>query len=340
MQDWYVMSSPVLNSGFENDEWEENATSFFEEELTYTKLGQTVKLCSGAYDATTKTFETEYETKAIVQSETPDAYTQGWQRQIITKISDNLADYKYVKYEINGSAKIFVIMTMPSDNQIYTKAVMHLCNYTLKWQGKDGTVYYYPACILDATQYNTGVESVANMVRTGYVQLMAWLSLDEITAGIERDKRFFIRIFDSCTETYIVTSTSKIPYSYDGDVRVMRITFTECEYNPDVDRADLDLCDYIDKVPPSGDEPIIIAYKGEPQVRIGGQKTFYTDKDAIFELVVVPEFADKVVLTTVDARTCRIKADFDRALIGAHVRLKAYWHGQTAEQLIDVIGGV
>ena len=60
---------------------------FFEEELTYTKLGQTVKLCSGVYDATTKTFETEYETKAIVQSETPDAYTQGWQRLLLFPLS-------------------------------------------------------------------------------------------------------------------------------------------------------------------------------------------------------------------------------------------------------------
>ena len=79
-------------------------------------------------------------------------------------------------------------MTMPESNKIYTKAVLHECNYTLKWQDSDGNIYYYPTYTADATQYNTGVERNGNILETGYIQLMSWISLDDVTKEINAIK--------------------------------------------------------------------------------------------------------------------------------------------------------
>jgi hypothetical protein len=131
MKEWCIINSqPTLNSGSERSEWDNYASDSFDEALTETQLGRQLYMCRGQFDG--NKFETEIPVDGVVQSESPDSYTQGWQRQLLTRISDRVQDYKYIRYD----GHIWVIMTMPSDNQIYNKCVIHLCNYTLKWQDK------------------------------------------------------------------------------------------------------------------------------------------------------------------------------------------------------------
>ena len=146
MQEWYLINpQPTMLDGLERDEWDSWVVDSFDELLTETPLGDSVKLCRGQYDGETGEFEEEFETKAIVENRDIDAYTQGWKRQILTRMSDNLADYKYVKVtDTLGNVQIYLIMTMPETNKIYTKAVLHECNYTLKWQNENGEIFYYP----------------------------------------------------------------------------------------------------------------------------------------------------------------------------------------------------
>ena len=193
--DWYVIDpQPTINGGYEYDEWNDWVGDSFDEALTETQLGETVYFCKGQYNGETGLFETEFETRAIVDNKTFDTYTQGWKRQILTKIGDLVANYKYIKIKDTlDNWQIYIIMAMPDSNGIYTKVVAHECNYTLKWQDSEtGIVYYYPSHTVDATQYNTGVETAFNIIQTGYIQLMSWISLDDITAELQRDKRMFI----------------------------------------------------------------------------------------------------------------------------------------------------
>ncbi len=130
MTEWYLMNpQPTLNSGFEKDEFADYAQDSFDELLTETQLGKDIVFCKGQFDG--ENFEVEVLSQGIIQSETPDAYTQGWKRQLLTRIGE-IADYKYIKYD----GKIWLIITEPTDNCIYDKCVIHQCIYTLKWQDK------------------------------------------------------------------------------------------------------------------------------------------------------------------------------------------------------------
>jgi len=342
MQEWYVINpQPTMLDGLEKDEWDAWVTDSFDELITETPLRDDVKLCRGQFNGETGEFEVEVETQAIIQNRDFDAYTQGWKRQILTRISDNLAEYKYVKAtDTLGNTQIYLIMTMPETNKIYTKAVLHECNYTLKWQDAEGRIYYYPTYTADATQYNTGVERNGNILETGYIQLMSWISLDDITRELYRDKRMFIDVATERPETYVITSTSKVPYSY-NEMRIMRITFTECEYNPKTDRIDLMLCDYINPNDIPHPSPINIAYSGAPQLRIGGRKTFTaeTENEVVFSLINSALLDGKLTMTQTGNK-CVVKCANDSALVGATFKVVVTGGGQQSELLVDVIGAV
>lgn len=342
MQEWYVINSqPTMLNGLEKDEWDAWVTDSFDELITETPLRDDVKLCRGQFNGKTGEFEVEVETQAIIQNRDFDAYTQGWKRQILTRMSDNLAEYKYVKAtDTLGNTQIYLIMTMPETNKIYTKAVLHECNYTLKWQDADGNIYYYPTYTADATQYNTGVERNGNILETGYIQLMSWISLDDVTKELYRDKRMFIDVASESPETYVITSTSKVPYSY-NEMRIMRITFTECEYNPKTDRIDLMLCDYIDPNDIPHPNPINITFSGSPSIRIGGRKTFTaeTENEVVFSLVNSALLDGKLTITQTDNK-CVVRCANDSALVGATFKVEVAGGGQRSELLVDVIGAV
>jgi len=342
MQEWYVINpQPTMLDGLEKDEWDAWVTDSFDELITETPLRDDVKLCRGQFNGETGEFEVEVETQAIIQNRDFDAYTQGWKRQILTRISDNLAEYKYVKAtDTLGNTQIYLIMTMPETNKIYTKAVLHECNYTLKWQDAEGRIYYYPTYTADATQYNTGVERNGNILETGYIQLMSWISLDDITRELYRDKRMFIDVATERPGTHVITSTSKVPYSY-NEMRIMRITFTECEYNPKTDRIDLMLCDYINPNDIPHPSPINIAYSGAPQLRIGGRKTFTaeTENEVVFSLINSALLDGKLTMTQTGNK-CVVKCANDSALVGATFKVVVTGGGQQSELLVDVIGAV
>lgn len=341
MQEWYIINpQPTLNSGFENDEWNDWVGDSFNEALTETALGETVRFCRGQFNGETGLFEEEFETEAIVQNKTFDAYTQGWKRQILTRISDSVARYKYIKVlDTENNWQIYVIMAMPDSNGIYTKVVAHECNYTLKWQDAEtGVIYYYPSYTADATQYNTGVETVNGILQVGYLQLMSWLSLDDVTVELQRDKRMFIDLSKKHPSVYIITSMSKVPYSY-NEMRIMRITFTEHEFNPDTDRIDLMLCDYIENVP-QPTTPIEISYSGKPQIRIGMKKTFTASADnVVFSLIVAEMWQDKITLVQ-DGNSATVKCDSVPAMVGSEIKIVVAGNGQRSELIVGIIGAV
>ena len=342
-QNWYLINpQPTLNSGFENEEWDDWVGDSFDEALTETRLGETVVFCRGQFNGETGLFETEFETQAVVQNKTFDAYTQGWKRQLLTRISDMVADYKYIKIkDTKNNWQIYVIMAMPDSDGIYTKVVAHECNYTLKWQDTEtGIIYYYPSYTADATQYNTGVESASERIQTGYIQLMSWLSLDDITVELQRDKRMFIDFSKKHPDVYIITSMSKVPYSY-NEMRIMRITFTEHEFNPQTDRIDLMLCDYIENIP-QPTSPIEISYSGKPEIRIGRTKTFNVDTEGIitFSLLVTEQCRDYIELIPIDNNSCQVSVLSNVNIVGSSFKLIASNGSQSSELLINVKGGI
>lgn len=345
-EDWYIINpQPTMNNGLENDEWDNWVFDSFDEALTETRLGETVIFCSGQFNGETGLFETEFETEAIVDNKTFDSYTQGWRRQILTRISDMIADYKYVKIkDTKNNYQIYVIMAMPDSNGIYTKAVVHECNYTLKWQDEEtGQIYYYPSYTADATQYNVGTETYRDVIRVGYNQLMSWVSMDEISVELKRDKRMFIDYATKKPDVFRVSSISKVPYSY-GEMRVMRITFTETEFNPDTDRIDLMLCDYIDPNDiPVPSEPIAINYKGEPTISIGGKKTFSIDgtwENVVYTLIGSELVESGITLTQTENNKCVLTCKEEPLLVGSVFRLCVDSNGWRGQVYVTIKGAI
>ena len=324
MTEWYLINpQPTLNSGFEKDEFTDYAQDGFDELLTETQLGKAIKFCKGKFDG--ENFEIEVEGEGIVQSETPDAYTQGYKRQLLTRIADKVADYKYIKYD----GAIWLIMTEPADNCIYDKCVLHQCNYILKWQNTNKDIIYCPASIENASQYNTGEEG-NKILMLGYNQLMAYISLDDDTVVIDRNLRLFVDYNKVNPIPYKVTRPDTVAFSY-GKNRVMYLVLTEDQYNPKTDSIENWLCDYFQI------SNITITYSGNPTIRVGGTKTLKVDTT---ETVTWSVESDIGATITPDGNSVKVKCINNIDYVGKTVTVKATVGNSTGECLLTVIGGV
>ena len=85
----------------------------------------------------------------------------------------------------------WIVTERDFDDEIYGKSKMKMCNATLKWKAKDGTVYSYEGYADDATKYSEGTEGT-RYLRVGEFQLKVFIPMDEITSQIYRDMRFII----------------------------------------------------------------------------------------------------------------------------------------------------
>ena len=323
MTDWYLINpQPTLNSGFEKDEFTDYAQDGFDELLTETQLGKDIVFCKGRFDG--ENFEYEVEGQGIVQSETPDAYTQGYKRQLLTRIGE-IADYKYIKYD--GS--IWLIMTEPSDNCIYDKCVLHQCNYILKWQNANKDIIYCPASIENASQYNTGEEG-NKILMLGYNQLMAYISLDDDTVIIDRNLRLFVDYNKVNPIPYKVTRPDTVAFSY-GKNRIVCLVLTEDQYNPKTDSIENWLCDYF-KV-----SIVTITYSGNPTIRVGGTKTLNVDTT---ETVTWSVESDVGATITPNGNSVKVKCPNDMSLVDKTITVKATVGSDVGECVLTVTGGL
>ncbi len=323
MTEWYLINpQPTLNSGFEKDEFTDYAQDGFDELLTETQLGKAIKFCKGKFDG--ENFEIEVEGEGIVQSETPDAYTQGYKRQLLTRIADKVADYKYIKYD----GAIWLIMTEPADNCIYDKCVLHQCNYILKWQNTNKDIIYCPASIENASQYNTGEEG-NKILMLGYNQLMAYVSLDDDTVVIDRNLRLFVDYNKVNPIPYKVTRPDTVAFSY-GKNRVMCLVLTEDQYNPKTDSIENWLCDYFQT------STVTIMYSGNPTIRVGGTKTLKVDTTETVAWSVESDIGATIIP---DGNSVKVKCTNDVNCMGKTITIKATVGNSVGECLLAVIGG-
>ncbi len=326
MKEWYLINpQPTLNSGYEKDEFADYAQDGFDELLTETQLGKDIVFCKGQFDG--EKFEVEVAGQGIVQSETPDAYTQGYKRQLLTRIGE-IADYKYIRYD----NAIWIIMTEPADNCIYDKCVLHLCNYVLKWQLNDNSVVYYPANIENSSQYNNG-EDGNKTLTLGFNQFIGYVSLDDVSVLIERDKRLFIDYNKEHPLPYKITRPDTVSFSY-GKGRVLTMIFTEDQYNPTTDLIEEWLCDY----KPQVQNTVTITYKGSPVLRIGGRKTLTAETTGTVSSWSVD---NPNVTITPNGNSAIISCDNNEDYIGQSFKVTAVLAtGEMGECGFTIVGGV
>lgn len=330
-KEWYLIDHPYYMEGSETEDFAFDSEYSFEDLLEYGFQIDNVLFCRGTFDGTN--FEEEVSSKAIIQNETPDTSTQAWQRQILTKIG-SLADYKYIKYKGN----IWLILTEPSDNLVYEKAILYWCNYTIKWQDNKGTIHHKPCNIQNASQYNSGIDET-KQIRIGYDQIMMYISLDEETKYFPRDKRFFVDYNTKEPTPFKITRPDTVSYSFSKD-RAMHIVLTEDQLNPQRDNVDLMLCDYF--TPAETTEPVAITYAGNAEIRCGGTaKTFTADTESKVEWSLKTlDIQDGYITLTADNNKVKLKCANQKSLIGSSFKLICKVDDSTSELLIKIVGGV
>lgn len=207
-------------------------------------------------------------------------------------------------------------------NEIHWQGKFTLCNWILKWQNKNGDILEYPCYDINSTQYNSGEQSNRQFT-VGSSQHMITLPCDENTISLCTPKRFILDKNKVNPTVFIVTQNDNTSYNY-GKRGLVRITLYENVYNPNTDRADLGICDYIDvSVPVCPHEPIgihaVIEYRTTIIKSGGNYQTFigkFMDKDNneviidSYKWSVVCNFKDALMFETVD-NTIKISIDND-----------------------------
>ena len=242
---------------------------------------------------------------------------------------------------------MWLMVSCDWDKEVYTYGKMQQCNYVLKWQNTDAEIIERWSVILSASKYNNG-EKYNNVIVVGSNQLMVYLPIDEETLKLRSDKRLMVDFNTESPKCYDITRVDTVTMGYDGTAEprydgkgCILLVLTETEINPDVDRVDLMLCDYINPNDIPHPSPINITYSGSPSIRIGGRKTFTaeTENEVVFSLVNSALLDGKLTMTQTGNK-CVVKCVNDSALVGATFKVVVAGGGQRSELLVDVIGAV
>ena len=242
---------------------------------------------------------------------------------------------------------MWLMVSCDWDKEVYTYGKMQQCNYVLKWQNTDAEIIERWSVILSASKYNNG-EKYNNVIVVGSNQLMVYLPIDEETLKLKSDKRLMVDFNTESPKCYDITRVDTVTMGYDGTAEprydgkgCILLVLTETEINPDVDRIDLMLCDYVNPNDIPHPSPINITYAGAPQLRIGGRKTFTaeTENEVVFSLVNSALLDGKLTMEQTGNK-CVVKCVNDSALVGATFKVKVSRNGVVSELLVDIIGAV
>ena len=241
---------------------------------------------------------------------------------------------------------MWLMVSCDWDKEVYTYGKMQQCNYVLKWQNANAEIIERWSVILSASKYNNG-EKYNNVIVVGSNQLMVYLPIDEETLKLRSDKRLMVDFNTESPKCYDITRVDTVTMGYDGTAEprydgkgCILLVLTETEINPDVDRIDLMLCDYVNPNDIPHPSPINITYSGLPSIRIGGRKTFTaeTENEVVFSLVNSALLDGKLTMEQTGNK-CVVKCALDAA-VGATFKVEVAGGGQRSELLVNVIGAV
>ena len=256
-------------------------------------------------------------------------------------------EYFYAGDLVEWANSMWLIVSCDWDKEVYTYGKMQQCNYLLKWQNKDAEIIERWSVVLSASKYNNG-QLYNNIIVVGSNQLMVYLPNDSETLKLGSNKRVMVDFNTDAPKCYDITRVDTVTMSYDGVAEptyngkgCVLLVLTETEINPDVDRIDLMLCNYVDPNGIPHPSPINIIYSGVPSIRIGGRKTFTaeTENEVVFSLVNSALLDGKLTMGQTGNK-CVVKCANDLALVGATFKVEVAGSGQRSELLVDVIGAV
>ena len=335
MKEWYLIGSPSLSSGLENDVFNDYKSDSFAEVLS-TEVGEDVVFYNND-------MSTDFVSRAIIQNKTADSDTNSIKRQVLANIG-TLNLYHYVK---DKSGTIWLLKGKVDNNGIYDKSAASICNYKLHWQNESCEIVSRYAYVLNASAYNNGEKENKTLTLQSN-QFMVYLPYDNETMLLDDNKRIHMSKNIRKCKPYEITRIDDISYDF-TDKGLINLIFTQVQASPTNDKLVDDgtgnkvwICDYVEPtIPPSPTDPggddndiiATIACKGDMVLIAGGNtKTFSVGfKDASNNSVeflnyewsvVIDENIKKYITVSIsDDNKCKIKVSYADSIIGNSIVL-------------------
>lgn len=249
--EWYLMNEPpIYNGGFEGDEFFSYAQQGFQEMLDTTMLCDNVEFINSDFSLIVPG-------KAIIQSVTSDTQIKTEDRQILVPIG-TLQRFAYVRFD----GDIWIIVSEPSNNKFYEKAILKICLNHLRWQDVETKeIFDYWYWCEDITRYSSGTY-LGNLIVKFDKQYHLIIPMDNHTRKLHDGMRFILEISDTTPLVFKLTK-------YDGitgnnkNIKLLNLSLTQTVYDEDRDNADLMIADYYEQKTVAEDLKCRIDYESD-----------------------------------------------------------------------------
>lgn len=249
--EWYLMNEPpIYNGGFEGDEFFSYAQQGFQEMLDTTMLCDNVEFINSDFSLIVPG-------KAIIQSVTSDTQIKTEDRQILVPIG-TLQRFAYVRFD----GDIWIIVSEPSNNKFYEKAILKICLNHMRWQDVETKeIFDYWYWCEDITRYSSGTY-LGNLIVKFDKQYHLIIPMDNHTRKLHDGMRFILEISDTTPLVFKLTK-------YDGitgnnkNIKLLNLSLTQTVYDEDRDNADLMIADYYEQKTVAEDLKCRIDYESD-----------------------------------------------------------------------------
>lgn len=231
-EDMYLMNEAFLGA-VENDDFYDYSPMGFDEVLC-SFLASDVELYKS------RSTDEPLKIRAVIENQTTDNPQFANLRQILCRLGTNLQCGNYVK----KSDGWWIIPYLPGSNGIYEKAFLWYCNHTLRFHSPiTDEIVEYPVYTENATRYNSG-ERENHKMAIGTSQHVVYMPNNEETILINNGMRFIFDLNESHPTVLRVTQVDTTSYAFGDEVRLLRLTMLEDQYNPVTDDAQLGVADH------------------------------------------------------------------------------------------------
>ena len=324
--EWYLMgSAPVYNSGYEKEEFEMFAKDSFSEILETSPISKNIKIINHDLSLIK-------DISAIVANNIADSESKSKERYLLTVIG-TLSCGDYISYENNT----WLIISFIGNNGVYEKAIMQLCNYTIKFQSPNGTILSYPCITSNKTFSENANQTVISL---GENKKSILLPFNENTSLLPVGKRMYVDKRTNPTPYRIIGDIDTTTYNY-GDKGLIYFIMEQdlIENNSQYpDRPDLGICNYFESttspplLPESEKYSVITSSNVNNQITIGSisgrtlTPKFYKDDIEVTDIIAVWSYELPVgyenqftITSVVGTNKVKIVAKDNTSLVGKTV---------------------
>ena len=148
----------------------------------------------------------------------------------------------YIYYE----DRYWLITGYPGNNGIYEKVTLSLCQFKIKWQNDNGKVIERWCNGTSSSKYDTGRTGNQYVILTSN-NFTVLLPDDDDSASLDGKRVFIDRNINNPRKVFKITRSDDILYLF-GETHggILSFIADKNEFDPNCDRPDLGICNYID----------------------------------------------------------------------------------------------